>query len=388
MTQTFAAFRALFPVFDDMTYMDVGSRAPLPKPTFERIEAYLRQCMLGQIDKSKLFDLTEETRGRFARLINADAEEVTFTKNISEGLNILSSSLDWKQGDNVIVCPDLEHPNNVYHWLALARRGVAVKTVHAVDGEIPVDQIISAMDSRTRVVSVSTVTFCPGFKTDLDRLGKACRAAGALLVVDAAQSVGVIDTDVRQLNIDVLAASTQKGLLALYGMGFLYIRREIAEAMTPAYLARFSVALDSSDSHESDFGGDAIKLMPGAKRFDLGNYNFPGVVAVHHSLGLIEQLGIRAIDPYVTGLARKLAAELRRNDVPVYGREDAPLAHTVSVGDYGRDLASVNRLYDALTANKVRVCVRRNMIRFTLHAYNDESDIDKVIETAKQARKG
>ena len=177
-------------------------------------------------------------------------------------------------------------------------------------------------------------------------------------------------------------------MIALYGMGFLYVRKEIAETLTPSYLARFSVALESSDSHESDFGGDTIKLMPAAKRFDLGNYNFPGVVAVHTSLGLIDQLGIRAIDPYVTQLSAKLAAELRRNDVPVYGREDAPLAHTVSVGEYGKERASVNRLYDALTANKVRVCVRRNMIRFTLHAYNNESDIDKVIETAKKARKG
>jgi cysteine desulfurase/selenocysteine lyase len=388
MTQQFASFRDLFPVFPDLTYMDVGSRAPLPKPTFDKLESYLRQCMLGQIDKSKLFDLTEETRARFARLIHADPVEVTFTKNISEGLNILSSSVDWKAGDNVIVCPDLEHPNNVYHWLALARRGVTVRTVDAVQGEIPVDRIISAMDSRTRVVSVSTVTFCPGFKTDLEPLGRACRQAGTLLVVDAAQSVGILDTDVQRLNIDVLAASTQKGLLALYGMGFLYIRKELAESMTPAYLARFSVALDSTDSHESDFGGGNIKLMPGAKRFDLGNYNFPGVVAVHSSLGLIEQVGIQAVDRYVTGLAHKLAADLRRADVPVYGREDAPLAHTISVGEYGKELASVDRLYDSLSANDVRVCVRRNMIRFTLHAYNNENDIDKVIEVAKRARKG
>lgn len=387
MTQSFSSFRELFPVFRDLTYMDVGSRAPLPKPTVEKLEAYLQQCMLGQIDKSKLFELTEDTRERFARLIHADPDEVTFTKNISEGLNIVSASMEWKAGDNVIVCPDLEHPNNIYHWLALGRKGVVIKSVDAVHGEIPVDRILEAMDARTRIVSVSSVTFCPGFKTDLQRLGRACRAAGALLVVDAAQSVGIIDSDVRQLNIDVLAASTQKGLLALYGMGFLYVRKEIAEGMTPAYLARFSVALDSNDSHESDFGGGQIKLMPGAKRFDLGNYNFPGVVAVHASLGLIEQLGIRAIDPYVTGLATRLAGELRRADVPVYGREEAELAHTVSVGEYGKDLDSVNRLFERLTANSVRACVRRNMIRFTLHAYNNDNDIDKVVEIAKNTRK-
>lgn len=383
MKHTPASFRELFPVFNDMTYIDVGSRAPLPKPVVESLEGYLRQCMFGQIDKAKLFELTEETRSRFSRLINSSPEEVTFTKNISEGLNIFSSSIDWREGDNVVICPDLEHPNNVYHWLALERRGVAVITVEAVHGEIPVERLIAAMNARTRVVSVSTVTFCPGFRIDLERLGKACRDADTLLVVDAAQSIGVMDTDVQRLNIDVLAASTQKGLLALYGMGFLYVRREVAETMTPAYLARFSVKLDSTDSHESDFGGGQIKLMPGAMRFDLGNYNFPGVVAVHTSLGLIDQLGMTTIEAHVRQLSGKLAADLRRIGMPVYGREDAPLAHTICVGEYGKELGVVNKFYEALTENNVRVCVRRNMIRFTFHAYNNNEDIEKVIEVAK-----
>ncbi|GAA4325981.1 aminotransferase class V-fold PLP-dependent enzyme [Pigmentiphaga soli] len=384
MTQPITAFRSHFPVFDEMTYIDVGSRSPLPKPTFDKLDAYLRQCMLGQIDKSRLFELTEDTRARFARLIHAETEEVTFTKNISEGLNVFSSSLNWQAGDNVIICPELEHPNNVYHWLALARRGVDVRTVAAANGEIPVDDIIARIDSRTRAVSVSTVTFCPGFRTNLKLLGQACRASGALLVVDAAQSIGILDIDVHALNVDVLAASTQKGLLALYGMGFLYVRRDLAEAMTPAYLARFSVKLDSSDSHESDLGDGAITFMPGAMRFDLGNYNFPAVVAVHNSLGLIEELGIQNIDRYVSQLTRTFATALREIGVAVFGREEADLAHTVSVGSYGVDRPDVTRLFEALDANKVRACMRRNMIRFTLHAYNNENDIDKVIEVASK----
>ncbi len=154
-TQIFSAFRALFPVFKDLTYIDVGSRGPLPLPTREKLDVYLNQCMLGKIDKSKLFVLTEETRELFARLINADADEVTFTKNISEGLNIVSASMQWRPGDSVIFCPDVEHPNNIYHWLALRGKGVVIRPINSRDGVIPVDQIIEQMDERTRVVSVS-----------------------------------------------------------------------------------------------------------------------------------------------------------------------------------------------------------------------------------------
>ena len=84
----------------------------------------------------------------------------------------------------------------------------------------------SRMDARTRCATVSTVTFAPGFRTDIDTLGRACRERGVLLLVDAAQSAGKVHTDVQRSNIDALTVSTQKGLLGLYGMGFLYVRRE------------------------------------------------------------------------------------------------------------------------------------------------------------------
>ena len=110
-----------------------------------------------------------------------------------------------------------------------------------------------------------------------------------LLLVDAAQSVGVQHTDVRASNIDALAVSTQKGLLALYGMGFLYVRREWAERLQPAYLARFGV--DLGDAHEASLGGYDYKLAPGARRFDLGNYNFLATAAVDASMTAAPRMG-------------------------------------------------------------------------------------------------
>jgi selenocysteine lyase/cysteine desulfurase len=267
-----AAARANYPALERCTYMDVAARCVLSRATRATLDEWLDGQMLGVAEKKKYFDMIERTRGRFAELIGAAADEIAYAKNISDGINMIATAWHWRKGDNVILCPELEHPNNVYPWLNLRRYGLETRFVPPRDGHIPVDEMIERMDGGTRMVAVSSVTFSPGFRTDVARLGRACRQRDVLLLVDAAQSAGVLHTDVRRDLVDALAVSTQKGLLGLYGMGFLYCRREWAERLHPAYLARFGVDL-GDDAHEASMGHDDYKLMPGARRFDLGNYN-------------------------------------------------------------------------------------------------------------------
>ena len=316
-TNPMAAARSHFPGMQDCTYLDLGGRGLLSTEVRAAIEAHLDEAMRGRVDKDRLFATTEEARNRFAQLINAEPDEITYTKNISEGLNIVASSLDWKSGDNVIVCPQLEHPNNIYLWLNLQRFGVETRYVNHRDGYMPVDEMIAAIDERTRILTVSSVSFSPGFRTDIDKLGRACRERGVLFLVDGAQSVGVLHTDVKASNIDALAVSTQKGLLALYGMGYLYVRRPLAEKMTPPYVARFGIDMGKADAHESDVGDRSFRFMPAARRFDLGNYNFAGVCAANASLELLLKLGTKNIEAHAVNLAHTLANRLIELGLPV-----------------------------------------------------------------------
>src|SRR5262249_57223976 len=100
-------------------------------------------------------------------------------------------------------------------------------------------------------VAVSSVTFAPGFRSPVGGLGAECRRRGVLLAVDGAQSIGAIDTDVNALNVDALAASTQKALMGLYGLGFLYVRRAVSESLDPIFLSRFGIA---TEWHEAAVG--------------------------------------------------------------------------------------------------------------------------------------
>ena len=383
-----AAFRDDFPALKKWTYMDVAARGVLSRTTRAALETQIDDRMMNGGDKDRMFALIEEARGRFAQLINASPEEVTYTKNISEGLNMVATGIQWKSGDNVVLCPELEHPNNVYAWLNLQRFGVEVRMVKPRDNAIPVDDLIAKMDARTRCATVSTVTFAPGFRTDIDTLGRACRERGVLLLVDAAQSAGKLHTDVQQSNIDALTVSTQKGLLGLYGMGFLYVRREWAEKMQPAYLARFGV--DLGDAHEASMGDMSFKLAEGARRFDLGNYNFAATAAVNASMKQLLDIGTQRIEKHVTGLVHALAQGYVDMGVPVAGGKPGPhLAGIVTIGNmsanhYGSDDERFNGLYQYLGDNQVKLSIRRGLLRFSLHAYNDLDDVNRVLDLSRK----
>lgn len=384
--------RTHFPGLEHLTYLDLGSRGLLSREVRAATVAYLDDRMHNGGNKDLMFQRTAETRQKFASLIHASPEEIAYTKNVSDGLNMVAAAMDWTDGDNVIVCPELEHPNNVYPWLNQQQRGLQVRMIRHRNGHMPVEDMIAAMDDKTKIVTASTVTFSPGFRTDIDLLGRACRERGILFLVDAAQSAGVLEIDVDRSNIDALSTSTQKGLLALYGMGFLYIRKEWADRMKPAYLARFGV--DLGHAHESDIGTTKFSYMPGAHRFDLGNYNYIGIIAANVSLTFLLQLGTVNIEAHAVKLAHALAQGLLDLGLPVCGGVPSThLAHTVTVGEYGSGndkhttSAGIDALYQHLLDHHVKLSMRRGVMRFSFHVYNSLADVEKVIEITRDFHK-
>ena len=387
-TMTPAEFRSHFPGAQSNVYMDVSARGVIPRDARQALDVYLDTRLMQGGDKAAMFATVESLRQRFARFVGAAADEVAYTKNVSEGLNAIIAAFDWQPGDRIVYCPELEHPNNVYPWRHLANRaGVELVAVAAVDGRIDPAHVVDAIDERTRMVTVSSVPFTPGLVTDLAPIGAACRERGIFLLVDAVQSVGILATDVDALGIDAFAVSTQKGLLGLYGMGFLYCRREWAERLNPAYVARFSV--DLGDAHEAALGGDSFSLMPGARRFEIGNYNFAAATALEASLGLIERVTVARIETHVRELAQRLASGVEALGLPLIGpatgSERGSIVCVGALGDGGHDSvddARLHALYEHLQSNGVRLSIRRGLLRFSLHGYNEVADVDRVLELA------
>jgi cysteine desulfurase / selenocysteine lyase len=267
--------------------------------------------------------------------------------------------------------------------------------VEPVDGRLLPDAMAAAMDGRTRVVTMPHVSFSPGFITDVRRIADAAHAHGALVLVDSAQSVGALRTNVDTLGIDALTVATQKALLSLYGTGFLYIRRAVAEAMVPIHVARYGMDLGADAGETARSGEGPLPYAPGARRFDLGNYNYLGGRAAEVALGLIHEVGMEAIEAHVRGLAARLAEGLLELDLPVAGGAPGPhLAHIVAVGRSGgghhdsADDPAMNDLYRHLTARGVRLSIRKGVLRMSAGIYNSVDDIDRVLAWAEEWQEG
>ena len=383
-----AAIRARYPVASRFTFLNITSGTPMSHATRAAVQGLVDAQWDGSGSREDKQRLMASCRQRFAAIIGAKAAEIAVTKNVTEGLNIVANAIDWRPGDNVVFCQELEHPNNIYLWLELKRRGVEVRTPPARRGAIDTQAMIDAIDARTRLLTVASVTFTPGFRSELAALGRACRQAGALFLVDAVQSCGILELDVEACAIDALATSTSKGLMGMPGTGFLYVRSEWIERLRPVYVGRYSV--ERGKGHESEIEGASYALLADARRFEAGNYNWVGIAAAEASLGELLGIGTAQIEPHVVGLATSLAEGLESLDLAVSRPpETVARSHIVTVGELGAGDAHsshdprLNRIGAALQTGGVKYTVRKGMLRFGFHCYNDESDVARVLGIAR-----
>ncbi len=383
-----SAARAAFPGALASPYLNVASRGIVAEDSRQAAARIIDEQVTGIGTKEGWAPLLTAARAGFGRLVGAAPAEVAVTRNVSDGINILANALDWRSGDNVVLCPALEHPNNVFIWQALARRGVEMRAVAPRDGDIDAAAMAAAVDRRTRVVTASSVTFTPGFRTDLAPLAEASRKAGAFFLVDGVQSVGVLAMDMPGLGIDGLAVSTSKGLLGVIGLGFLAVRQEWIGRLNPAYVARFSV--DLGDAHESEGAASTgITFYPDARRFETGNYNWVGIAAAEMSLRRLNALRPARIESHAVRLAEALRDGLSARGYAVSRppRGRAP-SHIVTLGALGVGSAyatadqRLNDFADRLKAAGVRFSIRRGQLRFGTHVYNDDGDVAAVLALA------
>ena len=360
--------REAFPVTEHLLFMDHARVAPLPRPVQAAITAFSTEaCEQGTAHYAEWLKETEIVRTRFAKLINAEPGEVAFIKNTSEGLSIVANGIDWKEGDNVVI-PDIEFPANVYPWMNLKRHGVDVRFVKAVRGRVPFEQIIAQVNSRTRVLSISSVEFNSGFRNDLQRIGNFCKEKNIYFCVDAIQSLGVIPMDVKAFNIDFLAADGHKWMLSVEGLGGFYISKEVLEEIHPAVVGWDSVV------NPADYGNYDFTLKPDARRFEEGSFNTLSIYAFGAALALLEEAGIEQIEQRVLNLGDHIINRLQERKLKILSSTE-PGERSGSICFAG-DM-DYQHLASYLRENKVIVSIRDNFVRLSPHFYNTEDEIDR-----------
>lgn len=360
--------REEFPVTQNNLFLDHARVSPLPRRVRDKIHDFARDASEnGTANYPQWMAEMESVRASFARLINADLDEVAFVKNTSEGISIVANGIDWKEGDNVVI-PDIEFPANVYPWLNLNRFGVETRFAKAIRGRVPFEQIVSQANSRTRVISVSSVECNSGFRNDLHRIGAFCKEKGILFCVDAIQSLGVLPMDVKKDCVDFLAADGHKWMMSVEGLGGFYISSNALEKIHPAVVGWDSV-VNATDYMNYDF-----TLRPGAKRFEEGSLNVMSIHAFGAALSLFHEFGMEKIKDRIFKLGDCILERLERRKIQPHSSTIPEERSGIVTFSAKGDLEEMKKYFAERNAT---LTLRDGLLRLSPHFYNTEEEIDR-----------
>ncbi|BCH05235.1 aminotransferase (plasmid) [Mesorhizobium sp. 131-2-5] len=367
------AVRKLFPAVEKMTYLDSGFQTPMSTPVKRALEAFVNESYETAGPKSVWIERMEATRGKVATLLNAVPEEIAFTKNTSEAMNIAANALPLKAGDNVLMIHG-DHPNNAYAFLNLKRKGIEVRVIPMTD-TVNAESFRSQIDANTKAISMSYVTFHAGHRFDIESVGKLCREKNLYFVIDIMQAVGVVPIDAKKAGATFIGCGTHKGLLVPQGLGLLYWDRALTE-LEPAYLAAISLKDPPSDFIARP---DDMEVAATAGRFEIGNFNLPAIHALDAALDLIAQIGIDNIQAHCFELGDRLIAGLDALDIELVGPRD----HSLRAPHIYVAALPADEWIDYFASVDVRVSPERDGIRISLGMFNNASDIDRLLQVIK-----
>ena len=364
--------REQFSVTRNYNYQNHAGVAPVSQRVAKAMRSYVdRMLEFGPV-KQEFYRHAEKVRKSAATLINSAPDEIAFIKNTTEGIGWVAGGLNWSTGDNVVTT-NVEFPANVYPWMGLQSRGVQLKMVPEDSGRVPVDRIVEAIDSKTRVVAVSAVQYASGFRLDLAELGRICQERGVLFCVDAIQALGVFPIDVRAMHIDFLAADGHKWLCGPEGCGVFYINRELLGNLKPLISGWLGM------KNALDYGNYQYEFVDNARRFDTGSYNLAGIFGLGAAIDLALETGIDRISSHVLMLTDRLVrGVLDKGYRIVSSRRPGEASGIVSMIS---DLHDLDQLRNHLEAEyRIVTAFREKRLRVSPHVYNTPQEIDQLVE--------
>jgi selenocysteine lyase/cysteine desulfurase len=372
--------RAEMPVARRWAYFDHAAVAPLTAPAAETFATWSTEAVAeGDTVWPDWARRVEATRDAAARLIGADRDEIALVHNTTAGISLVAEGLDWRPGDNVVTLAD-EFPSNAYPWLNLESRGVETRRVPTENGRLDLHKLMSACDARTRIISVSWVGYATGYRHDVDHIVELAHERGILVMLDAIQGLGAFPLDIRVMPVDFLAADGHKWMLGPEGAGIAYVRREHLERLRPLGVGWHSVV------HASDYSRIELTLKPSAARYEGGSQNMAGMLALGASLELLLELNIERIAAAildVTDRACKLLCEIGAtivSDRRPEHRGGQQRSGIVAFELPGRDPLAVKKY---CLRHEVVLSCRAGRLRISPHAYNNEEDLDRLVDALR-----
>jgi selenocysteine lyase/cysteine desulfurase len=369
--------RHRFPIFEQRLYINSCSQGALSDSVRAAYEQYLEDWDERGAPWEYWVERQETARGTFAGLVNAAPEEIAVTTSLSAGVSALASGLRFTRRSKVVLT-DWEFPTIGQIWHAQESRGARVQHVPAApDGTIPLENFERAIDDDTLLVSITHVCYRNGAMVDVPKVVELAHERGALVLLDAFQSVGSLPVDVKELGVDFLGAGVLKYLLGSAGLGFFYSRRELVERVWPTQTGWFA--------DENIFAMDHTDYSPArtAARFQSGTPPVPSIYAGIAGIELMQEIGIAETREHVLALNEHLLGgldELGASVVTPRARHQHGALVCVKSTDAGELVA-------VLAGEGIVTSERDGNLRISAHCYNTVDDVDTVLAALRRHRR-
>ncbi len=375
----FSVIRQKYPATQSQAYLDTSTTGLFSKDTYEAMKAVLDKRHMDGVSITEYWESwkeADEWRTVFAGMIGAQADEVFYGKDSSDMLNTFICGVDIPKGSNVLV-PDISFPSTRNAWLNREKDGLQVRYLKNENGVVTTDQIIENMDKNTFAVSICSVEPSSGYHYEIKRLGELCRKKGIYLVVDATQSLGAMDLDVVEMQIDVMVTSTYKWLNNLFGFGVGYMRKALLDTIEPMHVGWTGVR-----DRMKDFTNLELVLHQGAQKFETGGLNWIGLKGLQSSVDTYMNLGKKDVETHILKLVDLLYGKMEEvKQVEIY-----PVLAVEN-----RSGIVYLKLREGFTWNQdffdergVKLNMSGNKVRVGIHFYNNESDILALIDALKE----
>lgn len=377
-----------FPITKKKIYMNCGSFAPTPLSTIKSITDFLVRCSEEGPDSSSVQEyitlLMKELRKILCRLINCEPEEIIFTQSTTEGLNYVAAGLEWKKSDIIIARGGLhEHYANYFPWLNVSKKyGVKLEEVKIdKNGFFDLDKIDKiAKNKNSRLITLSHVLYNNGAIMPVEEIGKIAKKHSLLYSIDAAQSVGTINVNVRKIGCDFLAFPGFKWICGPSGIGIFYCKKESAPLLIPKYIGGESAIITEEKN---------LVYADSPQKFQTGFRNYVGIAGLKSSLRYIQHMGIDTIRKMNMKVANEMIEQLRTiPGVSIFVPEDEKLRSSIVSFDIDSVLSKV--VVSRLEENKIIVAERdivgggkKKAVRASPHFFNTPDEVFTLVQNIK-----
>ena len=356
-----------FPSLAEMVYLNTAAEGIPPLEVREALDQYFRDKQLGMDGRERHFATLEETKVLVAELYGLTPAEIGICSCSSEAYNLAALALQLREGDEVVI-NDLDFPAGATPWL-LPTCPASVRIWKSRDGALRVEDLAPLLTSKTRLVTVSKVSFFNGFRLSLPAVVEAVRRhSPALLAVDVTQALGRIPLDLA--GADLIVSSTHKWILASHGGGLV--------GVPSARASDWHVPAGGWFNLEDAFGAARFARAvskPGAPGFAVGMPNFPAIYAIRAALAYHKTVGVAAINQFAQPLVEECLAEIAKLPVELLTPRDVSLVAGIIAFRHPAAEAIAQRL----RSQRIHVMSHAGRLRVAIHGYNTRDDITTLL---------